>query len=79
MVSHSVGQVTWVEHVTKVYSYVVGKLVDFNFYSFKMNGNDVADVSTLASTTKLEVVVGIMDVGLGRYNGECVHDDEEVL
>jgi len=51
MITHSVLQVTWVEHVKKVYSYVLGKAVDFAFlrwnlsheYNFEMNDNDVAD------------------------------------
>ena len=51
MISHSVQEVTWVEHQKRIYSYWQKKIVNFIFlrwnlshdYSFEMNNNDIAD------------------------------------
>jgi len=51
MLTHSATEVTWVEHVKRVYSYMQRKVVDFIFlrwslsheYNFEMNDNDVVD------------------------------------
>ena len=51
MISHSVEEVTWIEHTKQVWSSVLRRNVDFKFlwwalsddYNYEMNDNDVAD------------------------------------
>ena len=51
MISHSIEEITWVEHSKKIWSHALGRNVDFKFlrwnlshdYNSEMNNNDVAD------------------------------------
>ena len=51
MISHSIEEVTWIEHTKQVWSSVLRRKVDFKFlwwalsddYNYEMNDNDVAD------------------------------------